>query len=62
MTNRPTSFSALLKHLAKAADCLTEDEIADVVAGRRRLVLSTEEAAPSRTALNVDMAASLSTE
>lgn len=50
MTKKPSPLSALLKHLAKAAERLTDDEIADVVAGRRRLVLSTEEAAPSRPA------------
>ena len=50
MTKKPSSLSALLKHLAKAADRLTDDEIADVAAGRRRLILSTEEAAPNRPA------------
>lgn len=50
MTKKPTAFPALLKHLAKAAERLTDDEIADVVAGRRRLVLTTEEASSSRPA------------
>lgn len=54
MTKMPSSLPALLKHLAKAAERLTDDEIADVVAGRRRLILSTEEAAPSRRVVAAD--------
>lgn len=50
MTMKPSALPILLKHLAKAADRLTDDEIADVVAGRCRLVLSIEEAATSRPA------------
>ena len=53
MTKRPTSFSALLKHLAKAAEHLTDEEIADVVAGRRRLIL-TSEAVAGRAAATAD--------
>ncbi len=48
MTKKPTSLSTLLKHLAKAAEHLTDNEITDVVAGRRRLVLSTEDTESSR--------------
>ena len=42
MTKKPTSVSCLLKHLAKAAERLTDDEIADVIAGRLRLTLTAE--------------------
>jgi hypothetical protein len=47
MTKKPSPLPALLKHLAKAAERLTDDEIAAVVAGRRCLILTTEDAASS---------------
>jgi hypothetical protein len=50
MTKKPSPLPALLKHLAKATERLSDDEIADVIEGRRRLILSTEEAGPSRPA------------
>jgi len=44
MSKKPTSFSTLLKYLSKAAECLTDEDIAEVAAGRRRLILTTQEA------------------
>lgn len=50
MNKKPSPLPALLKHLAKAVERLTDDEITDVLAGRRRFILTTEEAGSSCTA------------
>ena len=50
MSKNPNSLPILLRHLAKAAERLTDKEIEDVVAGRRRLIVTTEAAVSSRTA------------
>jgi hypothetical protein len=50
MSKKQSPLSVVLKHLSKAAESLTEDEIAEIAAGRRRLILSTEEVSLSRAA------------
>jgi hypothetical protein len=48
MSKKSSSLPTLLKHLAKATERLTDDEIAEVVAGKRRIILTTEDATADR--------------
>ena len=50
MSKNPNPLPILLRSLAKAAERLTDKEIEAVIAGRMRLIVTTEPAVSSRTA------------
>ena len=53
MTKGPDALAVFLRKLSKAAEVLTEEDIADVLAGKKRLVISAAPAGKPGRALRM---------